>query len=74
MVEQLKVPAPVLTKEGGAMAKAFEGAKPPSHECFNCGGEMHRIKGKNSFLGLPERGLQEDVPRQPRETREAYRG
>lgn len=26
------------------------------------------------FLGLPERGLQEDVPRQPRETREAYRG
>ncbi len=51
MVEQLKVPAPVLTKEGGAMAKAFEGAKPPSHECFNCGGEMHRIKGKNGFSG-----------------------
>nr|MBJ6885432.1 DNA topoisomerase III [Vibrio cholerae] len=50
MVEQLKVPAPVLTKEGGAMAKAFEGAKPPSHECFNCGGEMHRIKGKNGFF------------------------
>lgn len=51
MVEQLKVAAPVLTKEGGAMAKAFEGAKPPSHECFNCGGEMHRIKGKNGFSG-----------------------
>ncbi|MDF5317075.1 DNA topoisomerase, partial [Vibrio parahaemolyticus] len=50
MVEQLKVAAPVLTKEGGAMAKAFEGAKPPSHECFNCGGEMHRIKGKNGFF------------------------
>ncbi len=74
MVEQLKVAAPVLTKEGGAMAKAFEGAKPPSHECFNCGGEMHRIKGKNGFSGAARTRLARRRSQTTEETRETYRG
>ncbi|WP_368181606.1 DNA topoisomerase 3 [Aeromonas sp. R7-5] len=51
MVEQLKTAAPALTQNGGAMAKAFAGAKPQLHVCFNCGGEtLSRIKGKNGFF------------------------
>lgn len=50
MVEQLKVASPALTKEGGAMAKAFAGTIKPTHECFNCGGEIRRIKGQNGFF------------------------
>ncbi|HFZ8524676.1 DNA topoisomerase III [Aeromonas caviae] len=51
MVEQLKTAAPVLTQNDGAMVKAFAGAKPQLHVCFNCGGEtLSRIKGKNGFF------------------------
>ena len=33
------------------MVKAFAGAKPQLHVCFNCGGEtLIRIKGKNGFF------------------------
>nr|WP_228293017.1 hypothetical protein [Klebsiella pneumoniae] len=51
MVEQLKVPAPVLTKEGGAMAKAFEGAKPPSHDASTAVERCTGSKGRTDFSG-----------------------
>lgn len=51
MVAQLKAAAPELAKLDGPIAKAFEGAKPASHECvFSCGGQMNRVKGSNGFF------------------------
>lgn len=49
-VEQLKQAAPTLTEKDGVLAAAFKDATPPEHECFNCGGLLRRIKGKNGFF------------------------
>jgi DNA topoisomerase-3 len=50
MVEQLKTAAPNLTQAEGTIVKAFSGAKPPTHECFNCGSKLRRIKGSKGFF------------------------
>lgn len=50
LVDQLKVNSSALTQENGPLASAFAGAKPPTHECFNCGGEIKRIKGSKGFF------------------------
>lgn len=50
LVEELKVNSSALVKSGGTISKAFEGTKPATHECFNCGGELTRLKGSNGFF------------------------
>lgn len=50
LVDQLKANSAALTQDGGPLSKAFEGAKPPTHDCFNCGGEMNRIRGSKGFF------------------------
>lgn len=49
-VEQLKDAAPALTATGGALDQAFAGVRPVEHDCFDCGGTLRRIKGKNGFF------------------------
>ena len=49
-VESLKVAAPQLAAKGGAIDRAFKSARPAEHECFDCGGVLRRIKGKNGFF------------------------
>ena len=50
LVEELKVNSSALVQNGGTISKAFEGTKPATHECFNCGGELTRLKGSNGFF------------------------
>lgn len=50
LVEQLKQHSAVLTEHGGALATALEGVKAPVFECFNCGGQLKRIKGRHGFF------------------------
>lgn len=50
LVVQLKSKSDSLTKDGGGLSKAFESVKPPTFECFNCGGEIRRIKGSRGFF------------------------
>lgn len=50
MIQQLKQNAPTLTQPEGILAKAFKNAEGPTHDCFNCGGKLKRLKGKNGFF------------------------
>jgi DNA topoisomerase-3 len=50
LVNQLKGNADALTDGSGPLAAAFASAKPPTHDCFKCGGELRRIKGSNGFF------------------------
>jgi DNA topoisomerase-3 len=50
LVNQLKENSAILTEPDGLISNAFKNAIPPVVECFNCGGELRRIKGKNGFF------------------------
>lgn len=50
LVEQLKSHSAALTQENGLLATAFAGARPPAHDCPNCGGEIKRFKGSKGYF------------------------
>lgn len=50
MVNTVKQNAAQLSKEDSGLKAVFAEAKGTTHACFNCGGELKRIKGKNGFF------------------------